>query len=319
MEKIKPVSQLSSLIRVDTDPDKISCKYCRSTKVRRYGLVEGVQRYFCNDCRRKFSPNSQLFRMKTPVVQVSSAISKYYQGFSINQIRDFLNSRYSNFPSSKTVYGWITKYTAAAVKQFKDYYVETGEVWAIFDSTIKLNGTDYRCVDMIDIKTHYLLATRISIKRKKRDVKELLETAIARASKTPSLVFADKMKGINYQDSSISGGSSSFIAFGSLGDSGISSCTEWVRESFDERAKTLLKLKSIDSASRFIEGFAIYHNYLRPEKSLNGQTPAEIANVHYIVKSWLDITLMADSDITVLLAPVQGFQQTIDAGPKSNH
>jgi transposase-like protein len=317
MKKLKPSSQLTRLIRVNTDSDKISCKYCQSRKIRKYGLVEGVQRYFCNDCRRKFSPNDQLFKMKTPADQVSLAIGKYYQGFSINQIRDFLNACYTSFPSSKTVYSWVTKYTVEAVKQFKDYYVEVGDTWAIFDSTIKVNGIDHCCMDIIDIKTHYLLATWLSHNRKKRDVKELIEMAKARAGKSPRMVLTNNWKGNDSRNSLILSGDSSSIAIGSLNGADKVKWAEWVRDAFDERNRTLARLKSTESAFQFIEGFMVHHNYLKPDKGLNGQTPAEMANVHYTTKSWLDITFMANSDVKVLVARAQDLIQTNDTESKS--
>lgn len=37
------------------------CKHCNSTRVRKYGLYKGVQRYFCNDCGSKFKADDTLF------------------------------------------------------------------------------------------------------------------------------------------------------------------------------------------------------------------------------------------------------------------
>jgi putative transposase len=317
MKKLKPLTQRTSLIKIDAESDKVSCRYCQSKKIRKYGLVEGVQRYFCNDCRRKFSPNGQLFRMKTPADQVSSAVNQYYRGLSINQIRDFLNVQYSSFPSSKTVYAWITKYSVEAIKQFKEYYVETGDDWAIFDSIVKVNGQDHCCLDMIDIKTRYLLATRLSISQKKRDIEELIEMARSRAGKSPRTVAAKNWKGYKNKDSLIPGEELNSIAISSTSDADNEKWNEWAREAFAERAIILARLKSIESAVQFIEGFTVFHNYLRQDKALNGQTPAEIAGVHYTTRSWLDITLMTDSDIKVLVAPAQGLMQADESESKS--
>lgn len=42
------------------------CKYCQSKNIRKYGLVKGIQRYYCNDCRRKFVSGNTIPKMQTP-------------------------------------------------------------------------------------------------------------------------------------------------------------------------------------------------------------------------------------------------------------
>ena len=33
----------------------MNCKYCNSANVVKFGTFEGVQRYWCKDCKRKFA------------------------------------------------------------------------------------------------------------------------------------------------------------------------------------------------------------------------------------------------------------------------
>ena len=182
MESVNMTSQIQS---------KIVCKHCQSQKVRKYGFVEGVQKYFCNDCRRKFSADDRLFKMKTPYIQVVSALDDYYKGDSINEIRDSLHTQYNNCPSSKTIYGWITKYTSEAVNQFKDYHPQVSDTWVADETVLKLDGKNYWCIDIIDVDTRFLLATKLSPNRETKDIKELLECARDRANKIPKKILTD--------------------------------------------------------------------------------------------------------------------------------
>ena len=50
----------------NNEDNSVVCKHCQSQNVRKYGFVDGVQNYFCNDCRRKFKADDRLFKMKTP-------------------------------------------------------------------------------------------------------------------------------------------------------------------------------------------------------------------------------------------------------------
>lgn len=176
----------------------IVCKYCQSHNVRKYGFINGVQKYFCNSCRRKFSANNHLFKMKTPYFQVSSALDDYYKGDSINEIRDRLDTHYGNCPSSKTVYGWITKYTNEAIEQFKDYNPQTGSVWVADETVLKLDGENYWCIDIIDRDTRFLLATKLSHNREAKDIKTLMERSKDRANRIPEKILTDGWGG--YRD-----------------------------------------------------------------------------------------------------------------------
>ena len=164
---------------------EVICKHCQSQNVRKYGLTGGVQNYFCNSCRRKFKADDRLFKMKTPYIQVASALDDYYKGDSINEIRDSLNIHYGNCPSSKTVYGWITKYTEEVTQQFKDYHPKVGDTWVADETVLKMDGVNYWCIDIIDTETRYLLATKLSSNRETKDIKTLMELARDRSGKTP--------------------------------------------------------------------------------------------------------------------------------------
>jgi transposase-like protein len=283
--------------RPESALDRVICKYCQSKKVRKYGFIEGTQYYFCNDCRRKFSPNDQLFRMKTPAYQVASALEQYYNGQSINQVRNNLNNTYGYFPSSKTVYAWIAKYSGSAIQPFKDYFLDVGDIWALTEMSVKLNGVTCWCNDILDTKTAFLLASRLSRKRTKQDIKLLLDQALARSGKSPVKVLTNGWKG--YRDviqSDLAGIQGRFV-MGSFGDAESNKWLECWRAVETERFRTLGRLKSLDTAQQFLEGFYVYYNFLRTDVALGGHTPAERANVHYTVRSWLDIAIRTDPNI----------------------
>jgi len=44
----------------------MNCKYCGSPNVVKFGTFNGIQRYWCKDCKRKFADNKALLKMKTP-------------------------------------------------------------------------------------------------------------------------------------------------------------------------------------------------------------------------------------------------------------
>jgi transposase-like protein len=114
---------------------RITCKNCGSEAVVKFGTYKGTQRYFCKVCKRKFKADADIFHMKVPAEYVSSALSMYYSGMSINDIRNHLKQEHNYYPSKSIIFGWVNKYTDLASKQFKDYHPKVGDVW-IADETM---------------------------------------------------------------------------------------------------------------------------------------------------------------------------------------
>jgi len=50
------------------------CKSCGSTHIRKYGTFEGVQRYFCKECKRKFVPNDALANTHTCTISTGKFV-----------------------------------------------------------------------------------------------------------------------------------------------------------------------------------------------------------------------------------------------------
>lgn len=284
---------------------EIICKYCQSPKVRKHGFVEGVQTYFCKDCRRKFKVDDRLYRMKTPYIQVADALDDYYKGKSINEIRDSLNIHHHNCPSSKSVYGWITKYTDEVINRFKDYHPEAGDVWSADETVLDIDGQNVWMYDIIDEQTRFLLATRITTKRTTRDAQTLMETAEKVAGKRPKMVITDRQNSYLDGIELAYGSDTEHVQSSPFAPTDDTQRIERFHGTLKQRTKVMRGLKSIDTAIQFVNGYTAYYNYLRPHESLDGKTPAEEAKVDYTAKSWADVIRTAKPHIQVLTTPAK--------------
>ena len=282
-----------------------NCKYCQSTKVRKYGFVEGVQTYFCNDCHRKFKVDDRLYRMKTSYTKVSDALDDYYKGKSINDICDSLLTPESPRPSSKTVYTWIIKYTDEAINRFKDYHPEIGNTLIADETVIRLDGKNYWCIDIIDRDTRFLLATKLSKNRDKNDIKELMERARGRADCIPDRILTDGWGGYRDGIELAFGADAKHIVTDPFARQDSTEIIERWHSTLKERTKVLRGLKSVETAEKFLDGFLAWYNFLRPHESLDGKTPAEAANINYSRKTWTDVVRMAKPHIEVLTTPAK--------------
>ncbi len=185
--------------------NKIKCPYCGGEGVSKYGKYKNVQRYWCKVCKRKFKADDTLFHMKTPANQVSSALNMYYEGMSIKAISRHLKQEYGNMPSTATIYEWIQKYTQYATDSIKNYPPKNvGDTWIADETVLEIDGQNMWLFDIIDDRTRYLLATRLTRSRTTRDAPMLIDKAIKTAGKPPKVVITDKLP--SYLDVRYGGG-----------------------------------------------------------------------------------------------------------------
>ena len=264
----------------------VSCKHCGSEGVVKFGTYKGVQRYWCKVCKRKFKADDTQFHMKTPTNQVSSALNSYYEGMSIKAIRRHLQQEHAHAPSTATIYEWIQKYTQYAVDSAKDYHPKVGNTWIADETVLNIDGQDVWMWDIIDEKTRYLLATRISQSHTTRDAQLLIDRAIKRAGLSPKVVVTDALN--SYLD--VSYGKDAEHRLGSpFSVQSSTSLIERFHSTFKSRTKVMRGLKNIETAIDFTDGWLVHYNYLRPHESLNDKTPAEVAGIDYAYKNWADI------------------------------
>jgi len=267
---------------------EIICKSCNSTRVRKYGLYKGVQRYFCNDCGSKFKNDDTLFHMKTPANHVSSALNMYYEGMSIKAIRRNLQQEYGNMPSTATIYEWIMKYTQYATDSIKGFEPKKiGDTWIADETVLEIDGQNVWLWDIIDDKTRFLLATRISRSRTTRDAQMLIDRAVKTAGKEPRAVITDKLA--SYLDVDY-GDDTEHRQGGIARVEDNTQKIERFHETLKQRTKVMRGLKNIETALDFVNGWLVHYNYLRPHTALEDKTPAEVAGIEFPYKNWADIT-----------------------------
>ena len=267
------------------------CKYCGSEAVVKFGTYNGIQRYWCKVCERKFKADDTLYHMKTPANQVASALSMYYEGMSLNAIRRQLKQDHDIYPSDATVYEWIVKYTEAAVSHVKDYRPTVGSIWVADETVLKTDAGNIWFWDIIDVKTRFLLASHVSDTRRTVDAQKLVEAAARRAGKVPRVIVTDKLRAYLDGIELAFGADTQHVQSKPFEIQNRNNIIERFHGTLKGRTKVMRGLKSLESAKFFTDGWLVHYNFLRPHDFLNGRTPAEAAGVKFPCRNWLDITL----------------------------
>jgi len=145
------------------------CKYCGSPSIVKYGTFNGIQRYWCNDCKRKFADNRALPKMKTDTRIISAALSCYFGGMPLDAVQRHLHQQFGIYYSEMGIYNWVKRFSKEAVEQTKDFKPVVGDTWIADETMLKVGGKKVWFFDVIDEETRYLLASRLA---KSRTIKE---------------------------------------------------------------------------------------------------------------------------------------------------
>jgi transposase-like protein len=107
---------------METKEQILTCKYCQSSHVIKYGTYKSKQRYFCRDCNRKFVDTGTIPKMQNSTRDIADTINMFYEGMSENEVRRNLIQQDSNYISNASVYNWVRRFTELATKEDEKYH-----------------------------------------------------------------------------------------------------------------------------------------------------------------------------------------------------
>ena len=270
-----------------TEPEPILCKWCGSDDVKKYGINNGTQEYYCLKCLRKFTHNDNPFGKRSSIEQIGTSISSYYDGLSFADIARHLKES-GNEVNESTVYRWVLDYAQKAIKILDKYQPKVGNIWIADETVIKFNGQNYWLWDIIDKKTRFLIASYLSENRGTKQAQRLMEIASKRAGIAPSAVITDKLRAYLDGIEIVFGGYTEHIQSSPFADQDDTNEIERFQGTIKDRTKVIRGFKTYETALIILDGFLAHYNFFRPHISLKGKTPAEVAGVNIPFKTWTE-------------------------------
>ena len=227
--------------------------------------------------------------MKVSPAVTASAVNRFYEGSSLNQVRRGLQQDYGIYPSDSTVYEWIKRYSKSLVIKADTYHPQVGDVWVADETVLKIEGKNVWFWDLIDAKTRVLLSSRISATRTTKDARALVELASKRAGKTPKVIVTDKLAAYIDGIELAFGADTKHIPAKTLTSEPAKELIERFHSTLKSRTKVMRGLKSRKSAELFLNGWLAFYNYLRPHEGLDNKTPGEKAGIKFAYPNWLEL------------------------------
>jgi putative transposase len=267
----------------------IECKYCGSENVRKYGKYKETQYYYCNDCERKFSNPDAIPKMQYSTPKVADAISMYFEGMSLKEIRRNFIQQHNDYISDVTVLNWVNRFTDLAVNEAEKYKPDVGSIWVADETMLDIDGKNIWLWDIIDSKTRFLIATHMSYTRTSNDAEQLMEQAYKRTGKIPRVIYTDKLRAYLEGIERVFGGDTRHKQGTPFDVENNTNKIERFHSTLKSRTKVMRGLHTVESARKYLDGWLVHYNFFRPHMSLKDSTPARVASIQFPFRNWKDV------------------------------
>lgn len=272
--------------------EAVRCKYCNGNTVVKYGTFEGMQRYFCKDCHRKFADNDALPKMKTPVWVIASALNCNYEGMSLSGIQDHLSQQYGAYYSSSSIYNWIIRFSREAVVQARTFKPATGETLLTYETSLRVGTRHIWFRDFMDADSGYLIASRLSLSRSAGNVSQLVEPeARKNGNILPKIILIKTPTGIRTTSAP-----HNILAGDTAEKPVITTDVADIHSHFTSllkiRKNIMHGFKNIQTARLVNSAWQVHYNFIKSLDASGNLPPAQkLGKVPF--KSWLDIVSQA--------------------------
>jgi len=294
---------LKEAAREVQDPNaKAYCPKCSSNEYivkrgKRYNRSGPEQRYYCKRCEIRFVDRTAFGGMRHKAGAIALALDLYYRGLSLRQIAEHLKAIHGITVTHGTIYNWIKKYIQLIHHYLDSFHVQTSDRWHADDTLVRVRGRHLVFWALLDSKTRYLIALHVSKRRRTQDAQTFLKKGLETAKKRPLEIVTDGLSSYTKaveNECEIGPENQGLIHIqGPLTGPLNNNKVERFHGTLKGRVKTMYHLHNEVSAKTFAKGFAAYYNFIRPHVALNGNTPAQAANVTPDKNTWLSLILNA--------------------------
>lgn len=256
-----------------------NCVFCGSDHIVkdaiRHNKFGDIQRYLCRVCGKRFSFNTGFEKMKASPQAITSAMQLYFTGESLRNVMKFLKLQGVKI-SHVTIYNWINKYTELMSKYLEQVKPQVSDAWRADEMYIKFKGNMKYLFAVMDDETRFLIAQEVAESKYSHDAKSVFKKAIKAVGAKPNTLITDGLQAYNeayrkliYQQH----GNTKHIRHITLRGNHNNNKMERINGEIRDREKTMRGLKKTDTKA--LQGYQIFHNYIREHEGLGGKTPSE--------------------------------------------
>jgi transposase-like protein len=271
-KKIMPLGNLST------------CIHCGSSNIIKKGIRKNktgnLQRFYCQDCHKIFTFNIGFERMKHNPQAITSAMQLYFSGESLRNTAESLQLLGVEV-SYRTILNWIKKYVKLMKEYTEKITPEVSDTWRADELWIKVSGNMKYLFSMMDDETRFWIAQEVAETKDKHDARNLLRMSKEVCGKKPKIFITDGLKSYHqaFKQEFLSSENSTTKHINEIMLKGAihNNKMERMNGEIRDREKTMRGLKTDKTA--ILQGYQLYHNFIRPHQALNGKTPSEACGI----------------------------------------
>ena len=234
--------------------------------------------------------------MKTSQGIIASALGMYYGGMPLDSIQRQLKQQHGIYMSEAGIYYWVIRFSKEAVKRSKDYRPDVGSVWVADETMLDVGGKKIWFWDIIDIKSRYLLASRLSTTRGTQDAMILMKQAADRAGKVPRCVITDKLAAYLDGIELAFGADSKHIQSKPFTVENSTNIIERFHGTLKDRTKVIRGFKNMETAKILTDAWLVHYNFFKEHETLGNVPPAQkMGNTPF--KDWADVLELTKRDM----------------------
>lgn len=196
--------------------------------------------------------------------------------------------------SHVAVFKWINKYVKL-MKEYVDQLVpQVSGIWHSDEMTLNVNGELKWLWNVMDNKSRFWLASKITEKRETVDARNVLAEARNLAKIKPFAVVTDGLRAyqhaITKEFYTMKAPRTQHVRVPNIRNRSNNNMVERLHGTIRDRNKTMRGLDSEPTAQTMMDGMRIYYNFIRPHMALNGDTPAKKSGIVELEQNrWLGL------------------------------
>ena len=262
-----------------------NCIHCKSNKIVKDGLRHNkkrtIQKWYCKNCNSYFTINIGFERMKNDPQGITMAMQMYFGGQSLRNVSKTLKLIGIDV-THQTIYNWIVKYTKLLKEHLNKIEPNVGDAWRADEVFVKVRGELRYVFSVMDDETRFWIAQEVADRKEGHNARGLLQKAKQATGTKPKVFVTDGLPSyaeayrkefwtVKRADRTL------HIKHIHLQKDMNNNKMERLNGEFRDREKVVRGIKKEDTV--IIDGYQIYHNYVRPHMALKGKTPAEVCGI----------------------------------------
>lgn len=253
-----------------------------------------VQRYLCRGCNLRFVMDQGFSRMKNSPEAVTACMDLFFKGLSYRKVRHHLKQFYGVEVEPSTLLRWVRKFSRVLATYADQHKAEVGQFWHSDEMALNVRsiGGNKRFEwlwNLMDGKTRFLLACRVTGTRYAKDARKPIRDALDRADKRPKALITDGLQAYIeasrkelFENDGIPRNPHVRVPPMSKDPNRVhptNNILERLNGTVRERVKVQRGLQTEETAQAAMDGFRAYYNLVRPHMGLGGLTPAEMVGI----------------------------------------